>query len=120
MPRSFCALSTATHNRRSSTILCSGDQRCTRSAPAYRLARTLGMTIQTMPPDDRADDPADEPADDRADDRAPRALPYRCSPKDFPGWTCTPLGELVVGSAGSGAYLDETAAEPGTATRATT
>src|SRR4051794_26917415 len=42
MPRSRWAFSTAIHSCRSSTILCSGDQIAARSAPAYRVARTLG------------------------------------------------------------------------------
>ena len=45
IPRSRCASSTAIQSRRSSTILCSGDQICARSAAAYRVARTLGTVI---------------------------------------------------------------------------
>src|SRR6478752_4318405 len=43
MPRSCCALRTASHRWRSRTTLCSGDHSWARVAEAYREARTLGI-----------------------------------------------------------------------------
>src|SRR4051794_32457977 len=64
-PRSFCALSTAIHSRRSSTILCSGDQMSARSDPAYRVARTFGTV--TRPSSQVAGDPRAGPEGEESD-----------------------------------------------------
>ena len=43
MPRSCCACSTASHNLRSATTLCSGLKISAIAVEAYRAARTFGM-----------------------------------------------------------------------------